>query len=169
MTINTNKYISNSSEPHLDKQQREGSMIIKCISNKSNKGALILPIKNIDQSQDDAYAISSEWHTLNSEVSGYNISIDSKYFVAGIINWNNEVRYLISDDNGIPGFFPAELFQIYNSFIMFDWEINIFNIKQKQLLVIGYTQLAHDYNHLIGLVDMKSDDVKIFLNNKHKE
>ena len=39
-----------------------------------------------------------------------------------------------------------------------------FSNQTDQLLVIGYSELTQNYNHLIGLIDNNPNDIKLFLN-----
>ena len=50
------------------------------------------------------------------------------------------------------------------SYVLYEWEIRIFPIEADQLLVIGYSELTQNYNHLIGLIDNNPNDIKLFLN-----
>ena len=139
-------------------------MLVICTANKGNNNPLILPINSEHQIDETNFVTSCEWYTLNSEISGYNITVGKKYTVIGIIMFKNEIRYLISDDNNIPGFFPSNLFRIMESYVLYEWEIRIFPIEADQRLVIGYSELTQNYNHLIGLIDNNPNDIKLFLN-----
>jgi hypothetical protein len=146
-----------------------GKMTIKCIVNKSNHDPIILPQNLSEQISDMNFVSSSEFFTVDSGMSGYRISLGKKYTVMGLIIFNNELRYLISDDNNIPGFFPSDLFEIADPNILFDWEINLFQIENQQLFVVGYTELAQNYAHLVGLIDSKKQEVKKYLDYKAKQ
>lgn len=144
-------------------------MTIKCIINKSNHNPIVLPKDLSEKINDENFVSSSEFFTIDSDMSGYSISIGRKYTVMGLIFFHDELRYLISDDNNIPGFFPSDLFEIIDSYILFDWEINSFQIGSRQLVVIGYTELAQNYAHLIGLIDRKKQEIQSYLNIKGKQ
>lgn len=129
----------------------------------------MLPKDLSEKINDENFVSSSEFFTIDSDMSGYSISIGRKYTVMGLIFFHDELRYLISDDNNIPGFFPSDLFEIIDSYILFDWEINSFQIGSRQLVVIGYTELAQNYAHLIGLIDRKKQEIQSYLNIKGKQ
>ena len=58
------------------------------------------------------YCSSSEHLTVDSVVEGYSLSREKVYPVYGLLTANDRLRYLIVDDENIPGFFPESLFQV---------------------------------------------------------
>lgn len=89
------------------------------------------------------------------------MSVSREYTVYGMLFYKNELRYLIADDN-MPGFFPAELFEITERYILFDWELNEFTIDSEKLYVMGYTELISSYPRLRDLIDRDGCAVRDF-------
>ena len=103
----------------------------------------------------------------DSHVSGYKITLGKKYTVYGILFFKNEIRYLICDDDNVPGFFPSTLFEILENYILFDWGINSYQIEDEKILLIGYSDLIKDFEHLRDLIENTPDAVRTFLEYKN--
>ena len=144
-------------------------MTVQCIRNIGNFPALVLPFDCSQEISENNFVSSSEWYTIDSNCSGYCISLDKKYKVYGILIYDNMSRFLIQDDNNIPNFYPSQLFSLTDP-SLFDpyWEYNCILIEKKECIVIGYSDLVRDYCHLRDLIDNKPDAIKQFLHHKEK-
>lgn len=142
---------------------RGTKMVIKCKKKTNNCDPLVLPRDPSKIMCESNFVCSCEWYTIDSDLSGYNITIGKKYTVNGCLIFSNQIRYLISDDNNIPGFFPYDLFEIIESYIVYDWEINIYEINSKKLVVLGCSDLFSKYDYLIDLVDNDPKAIKKYL------
>lgn len=141
-------------------------MTIICKSNTSESSPLILPRNNECNACSGDIVASSEWYTINSNISGYSISMGREYTVYGILYYDRQVRYLILDDYGMPGFFPSTLFQLQKRNLFFEWEIGEYSIGEQTLFIIAYPDICHSYDNLLRLVEAKSDAISNFIRNK---
>ena len=141
-------------------------MKIKCLRSYGRYEPLVLPYVYGKSISDLNFIVSHEWHTIDSEVSGYSLSVSIEYTVYGLLFYRNELRYLIIDNNNIPGFFPADLFEIIEGYMQFDWEVNEFRIDSDRLFVIGYAELLSDYSKIRDLIDRNSSAIRAFLEYK---
>lgn len=142
-------------------------MIINCIKNTENSSPIVLPYDLSHELSDMNFISSREWYSIDSRVSGYKITLGKKYTVYGILFFKNEIRYLICDDDNVPGFFPSTLFEILENYILFDWGINSYQIEDEKILLIGYSDLIKDFEHLRDLIENTPDAVRTFLEYKN--
>lgn len=143
-------------------------MKVRCLRNCGKYGPLVLPYVYGESMSDLNFISSHEWYSIDSEpeLSGYSLTISSEYTVYGMLFYKNELRYLIADDDNMPGFFPADLFEITERYVLLDWEMNVFTIDSEKLYVIGYTELVSNYSQLRDLIDGDSCAVRDFLEYK---
>lgn len=141
-------------------------MKIKCLRTCGKYEPLILPYVYGKSISDQNFIVSHEWYTIDSEVSGYSLTTSFEYIVYGMLFYRNELRYLIANNNNIPGFFPAELFEIAENYMQPDWEMNVFKLDSDRLFVIGYPDLLSDYSKLRDLIDGNNGAIRAFLEYK---
>ncbi|MCK4261354.1 MAG: hypothetical protein KAX49_20455 [Halanaerobiales bacterium] len=99
----------------------------------------------------------------------FNLEIGHEYFVYGISIWKNLMHYLISGKNeNLPSWYPAELFDVSDSLLPFEWYFNHYanEVDCPLLAIWGYKELALDLKHYEGLIERESDAIKIFLMRK---
>ena len=142
-------------------------MIINCVKNTENSSPIVLPYDLSHELSDMNFISSQEWYSIDSHVSGYKITLGKKYTVYGILFFKNEIRYLICNDDNVPGFFPSTLFEILENYILFDWGINSYQIEDEKILLIGYSDLIKDFEHLRDLIENTPDAVRTFLEYKN--
>lgn len=142
-------------------------MIINCVKNTENSSPIVLPYDLSHELSDMNFISSREWYSIDSNVSGYKITLGKKYTVYGILFFKNEIRYLICNDDNVPGFFPSTLFEILENYILFDWGINSYQIEDEKILLIGYSDLIKDFEHLRDLIENTPDAVRTFLEYKN--
>ena len=142
-------------------------MIINCVKNTENSSPIVLPYDLSHELSDMNFISSREWYSIDSNVSGYKITLGKKYTVYGILFFKNEIRYLICNDDNVPGFFPSTLFEILENYILFDWGINSYQIEDEKILLIGYSDLIKDFEHLRDLIEYTPDAVRTFLEYKN--
>jgi len=140
-------------------------MVVKCIANRGNEGCLVVPFDYKKSFSDENFETSKELYTISREISGYFITPQRKYTVFGLLIFCEKVRYLISDDNGLPNFFPSDLFEVFEPSILFDWEFRTFPVDGKLLTLIGYSDLV-EYDSFRDLIRHKPRAVESFLKYK---
>lgn len=137
-------------------------MIVKCKKNTNYSNPLVIP-NNILKMLDEAnYVSSTEWYTINSRESGYALKIGCDYVVYGILIYKNEIRYLIINEDNIPGFFPSDLFDVVEHYILFDWGLNVYNICLEKCVLIISENIIADYTEFKDLVNNETNAIKRF-------
>lgn len=142
-------------------------MIVQCLKTQSSCDPLVIPRNLQNVISETNYVMSTEWYTVTNKISGYRISQGKKYTVYAVVAFNEQIRYLIFDDDNIPGFFPSVLFSISNSDIFLDWEVCEYDIESKILFVMGYPALCKDYSSLVGLIECQNQHIEGLLSYKN--
>lgn len=142
-------------------------MKVKCIINKNaNVLPLVLPIDINEELSDENFVVSDLEAT--GSITGYDLSMGREYRVYGILEYDNEIRYLILDDSNIPVFHSSKLFQIIDSSLDIEWDTKVYIVNNKQLIITSYCDIL-DYNSLIDLVQEKPCAIKSFLDYKESK
>ena len=80
-------------------------MLVRCIKTTEKSVPLVLP-RDIQLPLGEAnYCSSGEHFTIDAAVDGYSLSCKKVYPVYGLLTANGRLRYLMADDDNIPGFF----------------------------------------------------------------
>ena len=138
-------------------------MILKCIMTQCNYPILVLP--QTRNGYED-YVSSSESFTIDSETFGYKLTENNFYKVYGILFYKEQIRFLIMDDDNMPGFFPSTIFMIENSLMYFDYECRKYQINNSELIIIGYSDLVNNYDEICDLMFLRESAIENFLYNK---
>ena len=127
---------------------------------------LVIPRDILCAASDDNFVASTEYLSPNGTIAGYNLSVGEEYLVYGILVTEGQIRYLICDKDNEPAFFPAQLFSITNSMIMFDWEFNIYQWSDGECAVWGDSSFAKDYHYFVDLINKTPRAMQRFLDYK---
>ncbi len=133
-------------------------MRVRCITDISTYPWMFLPLEE-DGSMDfvyDVYASPGGMYTIFQELEGFHVTTGKEYTVYGILEHDNQLRYLIQDDRDEVYFLPYVLFEITDMSIPFDWKVNTYTVENGLVLVVGYDDLASTYK---GLIDMLRSDM----------
>lgn len=128
-------------------------MIVKCVSNKGYMFSL-------------KYA--REGH---NQTTTYNdIKLNKKYYVYGIVLFEEEMRYLIYDDTdpaAYPYWYPADLFEICDHALPNNWYFSYDGIQDEGTSAIwGYKELVFSEKHFDGLSELELTEIELFLERK---
>ena len=130
---------------------------------KCNINPLVIP-KNVTKPLDEKnYVASNEYYTIDSTWSGYSLKMENEYAVYGVLIYKNQIRYLIFDDNGIPGFYPSCLFDVVEGYLLFDWSINIFDIYKEKCVLLISENVVGNYDDFRDLIDNTDGAIKRLL------
>lgn len=132
-------------------------MIVQCINNIGNSPPLVLPKRLAYDIGNENFVSSSEWFTINAELSGYCITKGNGYKVYGVLKYIDQIRFLIIDNERIPGFFPHSLFKITDYDEDADWESFEYKVGNDLLFFTSYPSLAQSYNDVVELIDCTND------------
>lgn len=141
-------------------------MIVTCLNNKYEKQLLVLPNQETKTVKFDEFVIVSGWYSIYQQLVGYSITVDKKYTVYGILQYDSQLYYLIQDEEAMAVFVPHSLMKICDNTIPFDWTINSFELEKGTLLIIGYNELTLNYKALCDLIEQKGVAVRHFLEYK---
>jgi len=116
------------------------------------------------------YQLSRESYELGyTDETTFDFKANTPYTVFGICIWHGALHYLtIEHEGGLPSWYPAEIFRIYDPSLPFDWYFKYYGYNSNTGLVgvWGYKELVESYEHYIGLLERESEHIKIFLERK---
>lgn len=124
-------------------------MKVKCIAN-TGKG--LLP-----------FTISNSGDTAETQ---YPLKIGEIYTVYGQGVISNVLNYLlIGTYQDLPNWYSAELFEVVDSQIYFEWYYK-YDTKFIASSLWGYLEMVNDKNHYVDLIERSEQAIRIFLKRK---
>jgi hypothetical protein len=110
-----------------------------------------------------------------TKVINWDLVVGKTYIVYAISVWKRELAYLIipvfldeenlpesSDEEDLPSWYPAELFQVITPRLP-RFYFAIFENDPRGLNALwGYKELIEDYHHYVGLIDREPEALKTF-------
>lgn len=100
--------------------------------------------------------------TSNTE---FPLKIGKQYSVYSICLWEGVLKYLLIGEEDLPSWYPAELFEITEKTLPFEWYCDV-TIGMSLEGIWGYKEMVYDDNHFDDLLERDSDAIKIFLSRK---
>jgi hypothetical protein len=102
-----------------------------------------------------------------SPASRFQLSTQKQYEVYAIALWRGLLSYLVIEDNGTPGWCPADLFEVLDSTLPASWRFAYFGQTPEQWLnaVWGYEELTRS-NHYDDLTNLNEDALRVFYERK---
>lgn len=91
------------------------------------------------------------------------------YTVYGISIWRNVLHYLIfPTDEMLPSWLPADLFEVVDERLPFEWYFRYFGDKDPSELniLLGYKELVLEEQHYVNLIELDKNAIRIFLMRK---
>lgn len=138
-------------------------MILTCKENAGDHALLVLPYDPEEKVSNQNFVASSEYITG----VGYKLTVGRSYYVYGILAGPFGSRYLLAGDDGIPQYYPAELFEILDGNVSIDWQARQYSVAGTgMLLALGYPAAEDGYEAVRGLVDGDSVSIKNFMQHK---
>lgn len=124
-------------------------MKVKCRAN-TGEGLMPLTISNIGDTAETQYPLK----------------IGEIYTVYGQGVLRNVLKYLIVGTyENLPSWYPAELFEVEDSQIYFEWYYK-YDKEFVASVLWGYHELVNDKNHYVDLIERKDQAIRIFLKRK---
>lgn len=144
-------------------------MKIRCKRNEDSGEVeeLVLPIDCSHPIGNENFACSSNWFIDNDGKRRCCVKVGAIYMVYSIITVQGRTYYLVIDDYSMPTFLPAVLFDIVDSDVTADWEIQNLSFCEGELLIVGYTDIVQDYTNLLSLIAQTPAAITQFLEYKH--
>lgn len=140
-------------------------MLVKCTKATENAAPLVLPQDIRLPLGATNYCSSSEHFTVDSIVEGYSLSREKVYPVYGLLIANGRLRYLIADDENIPGFFPESLFQVVSHDVPDEWITLNYDGPDVSVSYVTYAAL-NAYQDILGVMNNRPSTIKKFIDLK---
>ena len=122
-------------------------MKVKALKNRGEFSPLVIktdPEKPLTESN---YVSSSEWFSTDGNTVGYSLTVGREYTVYAIITVEGKDRFLIIDDDGLPGYFPWHLFDSPSGEIFCD----AVSSTHSDFCVFGADELS-EYSFIVGII-----------------
>ncbi|MCG8500390.1 MAG: phosphoribosylaminoimidazole synthetase [Firmicutes bacterium] len=124
-------------------------MKVKC---RANTGAGLMPV-----------TISNIGDTAETQ---YPLKIGEIYTVYGQGILRNVLKYLIVGTyENLPSWYPAELFEVEDSQIYFEWHYK-YDKDFVTSALWGYHEMVNEKNHYVDLIEREDQAIRIFLKRK---
>ena len=124
-------------------------MKVKCIGNKGNSLS--------------KYTVDMH-HSPNSR---FEIKLGEAYNVYGILLWDNILYYLtINMYNDRPDWYPAELFEVVDYRLPFEWFYEFYGYEAHITAIWGYNELVYIKKHHDNLFEREEEALRIFTRRK---
>ncbi len=142
-------------------------MKIRCCKNEIEYPTLVIPINpSASMEPGDNFICVSGGATIFRELEHYEFTVGLEYYVYGILQYNNQIRYLTQNDFNACIFAPNALFEITDRSLPYDWSVNTYELEGGTLMIIGYDSLTDGYENLRGIADEEGWAVRKFLDYK---
>lgn len=94
------------------------------------------------------------------------LRIDEIYIVYGQMICRGMLQYLIKGtDENLPSWYPAEIFEIENTLLPFEWYFK-YQIDNEVSALWGFYELVNDEEFIDSLIEREEEAVKVFLKRK---
>jgi hypothetical protein len=103
--------------------------------------------------------------------STYPVTAGGTYLVLGIQVWENFINLLVEDDDGLPAFVPAGLFDLGTWRIPDGWSFGLFaglrvsgrdRWSEPLVAAWGYEEFVSDSEHASALAEMDANALRVF-------
>ena len=137
-----------------------------CLSDRYDGQACVLPTDENKEVKFDDLIVLEGWYSICKELVGYSITVGQEYVIYGMMHYDGLLHYLVQDDDALPVFVPHSLMKVCDNTIPFDWSMNVFELENGTLSIIGYNELVISYKAMCELVEQKGIAVRHFLEYK---
>ncbi len=99
----------------------------------------------------------------------YGLELQKEYLVMGIMIKGEELSYFI-DENGKPGFYPKELFDITDNQLSQEWYFKPYSKNDEMYPYVqsiwGYHELVFEESHYEKIVDREEAALRLYFKRK---
>lgn len=108
-------------------------------------------------------ALAPRYLVGNTPESVFHVTVGRDYEVFAIAVYRGAPLLLLSDDNGLPNWYPVDLFSISDPRVSVDWLAASYpdNATGLQFL-LGYGQLISDESHYDALLERSPEAMEVF-------
>lgn len=109
-------------------------------------------------------SLSQGWSALGyTNKSEFRLSVGKEYPVYGMALWRGHLLLLLCDENGLPNWYPTEIFDISDAEMPFGWKFAYFLEPDSLLQALwGYDELITTKGHYDALLERDEDALRIF-------
>lgn len=127
-------------------------MVVICTCNQLDSSPLVFPNDLNLPISNNNFVSSTAGYTVDSNLLGYCITKGKEYKVYSLLVYNNQLSFLIADDNGIPDFFPSGLFSVEMPQLSWDWTLKTYHIGKDILVAIGPIDFICKYDNIRDMI-----------------
>ena len=109
-------------------------MKVRCKKKSGYYQFLVIPY-NLELDNEDV--ASSEGATSDTGELEYDLTLEHDYTVYGIVVIDGEIRYLLQDDHGYPGFFLVVYLKFYNQAFRWTGKLQNIILEKKQCWLLA--------------------------------
>lgn len=99
----------------------------------------------------------------------YDLELQKEYLVMGIMINRKELSYFV-DENGKPGFYPKELFDVTDNQLSQDWYFRPYSKNDEMYPYVqaiwGYHELVFEENHYEKIVEREEAALRLYFKRK---
>lgn len=140
-------------------------MTVSCkVTKNADISPLVLPYDNTKPISENNFINTIEESTGGMRL-GYALTLEQTYIVYAVLIYQNNIRFLLQNDDGIPMFYSSELFAIVDKSVCFDWEINTIPVSGSFLTVLGYHSIT-SYSSIRDMIEFSPHAISDFLEYK---
>lgn len=101
----------------------------------------------------------------------YGLKLQKEYWVMGIMINGEEISYFI-DENGKPGFYPKELFDVADNQLSQDWYFRSYSQNDEMYPYVqaiwGYRELVFEESHYEKIVEREEAALRLYFKRKEE-
>jgi hypothetical protein len=108
-------------------------------------------------------SLSAKYLIGNTSSSIFHVATGKEYSVFAVAVYRGTTLFLLSDENRLPSWFPADLFSITDPRVPQDWFSAKFPENEDGLqFLLGYEQMVFDDSHYDALLERSPEAIKAF-------
>jgi hypothetical protein len=106
----------------------------------------------------------------NTPESVFHVQVGTAYSVFAIAVYRGATLLLLSDDDGLPNWYPVDLFSIKDNKIPADWLIAVYSGNDEGLqFLMGYERLVSEDSHYEALLERDPAALSFFRSEAQSE
>lgn len=90
------------------------------------------------------------------------LSVDTEYAVCAMSIYAGALMVLVSDDTGLPNWYPVQLFRVIDSRIPGDWRFASYGESRHLQALWGYDEMIEDEQHYDAILSRDPDALEEF-------
>jgi hypothetical protein len=91
------------------------------------------------------------------------LTVDAEYAVCAMSIYAGSLMVLVSDDTGLPNWYPIQLFRVADSGLSGSWRFASYCESAHLQALWGYEELIEDESHYDSLLERDAEALAVFL------